>query len=351
MQCEPWGRTPNGKDVDLYTLTNASGTQASIATYGATLVRLLHGDPPADLVLGFDTLDGYLGEHPYFGGTIGRYANRIANGRFTLAGRTFTLARNNGAHALHGGVRGFDKVLWRGRPVTERRDDTVELRYVSANGEEGYPGILSVLVRFTLTADVLRIEYEATTSQPTIVNLTNHSYFNLAGSAGSILDHELTIDAGRFTPIDRGFIPTGEQQDVSGTPFDFRTARRIGVRITEDNEQLRFAGGYDHNFVLNGPPEVMRRAATLQHPASGRVLEVYTTAPGLQLYTGNQLDGTIRGKGGQIYGRHAGVCLETQQFPDAPNQPSFPPAVLRPGQRLRTVTEYRFGRQSPDHPS
>jgi aldose 1-epimerase len=343
MQREPWGSTHDGRPVDLYTLSNSSATRASISTYGATLVQLIHGEPPADLVLGFYTLDGYLGPHPYFGGTIGRYANRIAHGRFTLGGATVALARNDAGHALHGGLRGFNRVIWRARPVSESSADTLELRHLSPDGDEGYPGILSVVVRYTLTAnDVLRIEYEATTSRPTVVNLTNHSYFNLSGAATSVLDHELTIYADRFTPVGRGLIPTGELRDVTGTPFDFRAPVAIGARIDADDEQLRMAGGYDHNFVLNGAPGTMRPAATLRHPPSGRVLEVRTTAEGMQLYCGNQLDGTIRGKAGGFYERHAGVCLETQRFPDAPNQPTFPAPVLRPGERLRTATEYRL---------
>ena len=357
MRREPWGVTAEGVIAELITLTNRAGTTALVATYGATLVRLLHpsppGSPPADVVLGFDDLADYLAPQPYLGATVGRYANRIANGRFVLDGTEHRVTRNEGVHSLHGGAVGFDKVVW---SVVTARDDRVELRYVSPDGDQGFPGTLACTVRYELTEDdVLRIAYEAATDRRTIVNLTNHAYFNLSQSpengvsSRTILDHRLSIDADRFLPVTSDLIPTGEIRPVDGTAFDFREPATLGHRLRETSradgpsgEQLRIAGGFDHCFVLNGREGTLRRAAVLSDPASGRRMEVHTTSPGLQLYTGNMLDGTVRGRGGIAYGRHHALCLETQRFPDAPNQRGFPSAVLDPGDRFTAVTEYRL---------
>jgi len=340
-----FGRTPQGEPVELYTLKNGP-VEAAISSYGATLVRLIAPDrsgKPGDVLLGFDSLEGYLGDHPFFGSTIGRYANRIAGGRFALNGTEYTLARNDGQNHLHGGLKSFGRVLWQARDASGASGPAVELRYVSKDGEEGYPGELSVKVTYTLTAaGELRIDYDATTTRDTVVNLTNHAYFNL-GAAGDVLGHELQIDAARYTPVGPGLIPTGELRSVAGTPFDFRTATAIGTRIEAQDEQLKLGKGYDHNFVLDPPagtPEAPRAAARVREPGSGRVLRVLTSEPGLQFYSGNFLDGGVRGKGGRTYGRRSGFCLETQHFPDSPNQPGFPSTVLKAGERYRTTTIY-----------
>jgi aldose 1-epimerase len=343
-----WGRTADGTAVELYTLTNAGGASVTIATWGATVVSITVPDRagrPGDVLLGFDTLAPYLQPHPFFGSVVGRYGNRIGNARFTLDGQTYTLAKNNGEHSLHGGRRGFDKHVWKARTVPSAGGQALELVHVSPDGDEGYPGTLTATVVYTWTNDnALRIDYTARTDKPTVVNLTNHAYFNLsAGAAPSILDHRLELAADRFTPVDEGLIPTGELRPVEGTPFDFRTPRRIGDGIDADDQQIRFGGGYDHNFVLNGQMGTLRRAAHVTDPASGRTMEVLTTEPGVQFYTGNFLDGTITGKGGRIYARRSGFCLETQHFPDSPNKPDFPSVVLRPGETYRTTTVYTFG--------
>jgi aldose 1-epimerase len=342
-----FGKTTDGQPIDLYTLENANGVQADIITWGGIVTRLVVPDragKPADVVLGFDSAAGYLKEHPYFGALIGRYGNRIGKARFTLNGQTYTLAANNGPNALHGGLRGFDKRLWTARPLSAPEGQALELRYVSKDGEEGYPGTLTARVVYTLTADnTLRIEYEATTDRDTVVNLTNHSYFNLAGQgSGDILSHLMQIEADRFTPVDATLIPTGELRPVAGTPFDFRKPERIGARIDVDDEQIKAGKGYDHNYVLNGQMGTLRRAARVTEPTSGRVMEVHTTEPGVQFYTGNFLDGSLTGKQGAVYKFRTGFCLETQHFPDSPNQPSFPSTVLKPGQTYRSKTEYRF---------
>jgi aldose 1-epimerase len=344
MDVAPWGVTSDGQPIERYTLTSAGRLTAEIANYGATLVRLLHGTPPHDVVLGFDDARGYTGVHPYFGATVGRYANRIARAQFTLDGITAVLTRNDGAHSLHGGLKGFDKVVWHARGQPSHPAASVALSYVSPDGEQGYPGTLTAIVRYSVSPDdILRIEYEATTNEPTVVSLTNHTYFNLSnGSSDSILAHGLTIDADAYLPVGPGLIPTGEIRPVAGTPFDFRTPRTIGSRINDADPQLRLAGGYDHCFVLNGGEGPFRLAARLADPASGCTMEVHTTCGALQLYTGNLLDGTISGKGGQIYRRHHGVCLETDRYPNAPNVPWFPSAVLRPPDRYLSMTEYRF---------
>jgi aldose 1-epimerase len=349
-----FGRTPEGRAVELYTLAGPRGFLVSIATYGATVTSVLVPDRAgrlADVVLGFDSLDGYLAGSAYFGAIVGRYANRIAKGRFRLGAAEHRLATNDGAHHLHGGARGFDKVVWSAEVVSAGDGPSLRLRYASPDGEEGYPGRLDAEVAYTLTrAGELRVECAATSDAPTVVNLTHHSYFNLAGhDAGDVLGHELTIDADRFTPTDAGQIPTGELLGVAGTPFDFRRPLAIGARIGADDPQLRVGLGYDHNFVLNRKGVGLFGAARLSDPGSGRVLEVLTTEPGLQLYSGNRLDGTLTGKAGARYPRHAGVCLETQRFPDSPNRPEFPSSSLKPGERYSSTTVYRFS--SDDAPA
>jgi aldose 1-epimerase len=344
---EAWGQTDDGRAVDRYTLTNAAGAEVDVITWGAIVTRIVVPDRTGkkdDVVLGFDTLAGYLGQHPYFGAVVGRYGNRIAKGRFTLDGKTYTLATNNGPNSLHGGIKGFDKQVWQARPLASADGQGVELTYVSKDGEEGYPGTLTTKVTYTLTpSSVLRIQYEATTDKDTVLNITNHSYFNLAGQAhGDILKHELQLDADRFTPVDATLIPTGEIRPVAGTPFDFRTPHAIGERINADDEQIKFGGGYDHNFVLNGQMGTLRRAARVVEPSTGRVLEVFSTEPGVQFYSGNFLDGTVKGKGGRAYPKRSGFCLETQHFPDSPNHPQFPSAVLKAGATYRSTTEFRF---------
>ncbi|MCC6863076.1 MAG: galactose mutarotase [Bryobacterales bacterium] len=344
---QPFGKTPSGEEVRLFTLTNAGGMEVAITNYGGIVVSVKTPDRSGtigDVVLGFDSLDGYLGPHPHFGSLIGRYGNRIAKGRFTLNGVEYKLAQNNGENHLHGGIRGFDKVVWQARPLTGGDAPGVVLTYLSRDGEEGYPGNLSATVVYSLTPNhELRIDYSATTDKDTVVNLTNHSYFNLAGPGeGDILAHELTLSASRFTPVDKGLIPTGELRAVESTPFDFRKPVAIGARINEKDEQLILGGGYDHNFVLDNSGRGLAPAATVYEPKSGRVMEVLTTEPGVQFYTGNFLDGAIRGKGGKAYGKRYGFCLETQHFPDSPNKPQFPSTVLKPGGQYRTTTIYRF---------
>ncbi len=347
IEKSPFGRLPDGTPVDLYTLRATGGLVAAIATYGGTIVSLQVPDAagaPADVVLGFDGLEGYLARgNPYFGAIVGRYGNRIAAGRFTLDGREHVLARNDGPNHLHGGVRSFDKVVWAARTTSSPEGPALQLSYVSADGEEGYPGRLQVTVTYTLEQGALRMDYAATTDRPTHCNLTNHAYFNLDGEgSGTILDHRLLIQAARFTPVGSGLIPTGEIRSVEGTPLDFRTPTRIGDRVDADDAQLRFAGGYDHNWVLDRSGPSPWLAARVVAPRSRRVLEVLTTEPGLQFYSGNFLDGSLRGKGGKAYPRRAALCLETQHFPDTPNHPEFPSTVLRPGEKYATSTVYRF---------
>ncbi len=330
--------------MNLYTLKNAHGIEARITNFGGILVSLKTPDrngDPGDIVLGFDTFDEYLNTPRYFGATVGRYANRIAKAKFTLDGVGYTLDKNNGENSLHGGVRGFYKVLWQAREVSTD-PPALELTYLSKDGEEGFPGNLSTVVTFTLTTkDELRIDYRAVTDKTTVVNLTNHSYFNLAGEgSGTILDQVVNIDADRFMPTDAGLIPTGELKPVKGTPFDFRSPLAIGVHIQADDPQLKLAKGYDHNWVLNHPAGQLGFAARAVDPKSGRAMDVLTTEPGLQFYTGNTLEGT--GKGGKAYPPYSGFCMETQHFPDSPNQASFPSTVLRPGQHFESTTIYRF---------
>jgi aldose 1-epimerase len=345
---ETFGRMPDGTVVEALTLRNAHGIAVQVITYGGIIVSLETPDrngQPADIVLGFDSLPPYLQDSPYFGAIVGRYANRIARGRFTLDGTTYALATNNGPNHLHGGVEGFDKVVWEAEPFVLPDSAGVILRYTSADGEEGYPGTLRAVVTYTLTADdALVIDYRATTDAPTPVNLAQHSYFNLAGDrGGDVLDHELTLRASRYTPVDSTLIPTGELAAVAGTPFDFTTPHAIGARIGEDHEQLRFGGGYDHNFALDRGGDALALAASVYEPASGRTLDIHTTEPGIQFYSGNFLDGSLTGKRGRVYGHRTGFCLETQHFPDSPNQPAFPGTVLRPGEEYRSRTVWVFG--------
>jgi aldose 1-epimerase len=342
-----FGTLPDGTVVERFTLSNAGGVTVVLSSLGAAIHSIRTPDREgraADVVLGFETLDQWVANPPFFGVIVGRYANRIARGRFTLDGATYTLATNNGANHLHGGTRGFDKVVWRAEPLAEADGEAVRFTYVSADGEEGYPGTLTTSVVYTLTPDnELRLDYRATTDKATVINLSNHAYFNLAGT-GTVLDHELHINADRYTPVDATLIPTGELAPVEGTPFDFRQATAIGARITANHEQIKIGGGYDHNFVLNGAAGEIRLAARAFDPSSGRMLEVHTTEPGVQLYSGN-FASPIEGRGGESYPRHAGFCLETQHFPDSPNHPSFPSTVLRPGETFESTTVFRFGVQ------
>jgi aldose 1-epimerase len=344
---EPFG-TVDGQEVYLYHLSNKNGMKVDITNYGGIVVRLIVPDKNGkfnDVVLGYDDLAGYLKETPYFGAIIGRYGNRIAKGKFKLDGRTYTLAVNNpGDHpvnALHGGLKGFDKVVWE---VLGSSSNTLKLHYVSKDGEEGYPGRLDAEVTYALTdQNELKIDYRATTDKPTPINLTNHSYWNLAGQGnGNILGHEMMLNADRYTPVDETLIPTGKLPSVEGTPFDFRKATPIGERIDADDEQIKFGGGYDHNYVLNRSVKSISLAARVHEPGSGRVMEVLTTEPGVQFYTGNFLDGSITGKKGKVYEKRNGFCLETQHFPDSPNHPNFPSTILKPGQVYKTTTIYKF---------
>ena len=341
---DDFGELGDGRRVARFTLENAR-IRAEVLSYGATVVSLSVPDRDgriADVVLGYEDLAGYLGARGYLGALIGRCANRIAGARFVLDGIEHRLAANEGGNHLHGGLAGFDKVLWRATPRSTPAGPALELAYESPHGEEGYPGNLSVRATYTLEPDALRIDYTATSDQDTVINLTNHTYWNLAGhAAGSILGHRLVLDAERFAAVGPGLIPTGELRAVTGTPFDFRQAAAIGARIDDDDEQLRLAGGYDHSFEVEGADGRLRRAARVSEPISGRVLEVLTTEPAIQLYTGNVLDGT-RGKAGAVHHRRTGFCLETQHHPDSPNQPGFPTATLRAGARYSTATVYRF---------
>jgi aldose 1-epimerase len=345
---EPFG-AKEGIPVDLYTLRNAKGLEARIMNYGGTVISLKVPDRSGqlgDVVLGFDTLAGYTGSeylksNPYFGALIGRYGNRIGKARFKTDDREYTLAANNGPNHLHGGIKGFDKVVWEAKSVPGA-EPALELRYTSKDGEEGYPGNLAVTAVYTLTSDnALKLEFTATADKETIVNLTHHSYFNLAGK-GDILGHEVMINADTFTPVDSTLIPTGELRPVQGTPFDFRTPTAIGARINQDDEQLKFGKGYDHNWVINKPMGELGLMARVYEPTTGRVLEVLSTEPGLQFYSGNFLDGTLKGKGGWVYQFRDGFCMEPQHYPDSPNKPNFPSVLLRPGQVYKNTIIYRF---------
>jgi len=347
-----FGVTPEGDSVDLYTLTNGAGVTMEVTNYGGIITSLRvpgRAGTREDVVLGFDSLSAYTSEsyraaNPYFGALIGRYGNRIAGGTFTIDGRTYTLETNNGPNHLHGGEEGFDQVVWDAESFRKGDRVGVVLRHTSPDGHGGYPGRLDVRVTYTLTPDdALAIDYHATTTKATPVNLTQHSYFNLDGDGdGSILDHDLTIDADRFTPVDSTLIPTGELRPVAGTPFDFREPTPIGARIDADNRQLEYGGGYDHNFVIaDQASDTLRLAARLYEPDTGRLLTVRTTEPGVQFYSGNFLDGSLAGDG-EAYDRREGLALETQHFPDSPNQPDFPSTILRPGEEYTTRTVYQF---------
>ena len=345
MTRAPFGKMPDGTEIEAFTLKNTSGIEVRVITYGGIITSLRVPDRAgalADVVLGFDTLDGYLKGHPFFGAIVGRYGNRIAKGRFTIDNVPYTLATNNGPNHLHGGERGFDKQVWKAEVLTE---NSIRLSRVSADGEEGYPGTLNVEVIYSLTNyNELIVDYTATTDQPTHVNLTQHSYFNLAGhGAGDILGHELMIEADRYTPVDAALIPTGELAPVKGTPFDFTKATPIGARINAAHPQIKNGNGYDHNWVLTDGTNRLKLAARVVEPKSGRTMEVATTEPGMQFYAGNFLDGSITGKGGAKYGHRAGFCLETQHFPDTPNQKNFPTTELRPGSTYTSRTVFKFG--------
>ena len=341
---QSFGKTPDGTSVEIYTLSDGP-YEARIITYGGVLVSLKVPDRNrklADVVLGFDDVAGYVANFngsadAYFGAIIGRYANRIAHGSFMLDGKKYSLPLNNGENTLHGGPHGFNNVVWKAKPVA----NGVELSYLSKDGEAGFPGNLTATVQYTLVKGDLRIEYSGSTDKDTVVNLTNHSYFNLAGQ-GDILKHELTLHASRFTPVDAGLIPTGELKNVESTPFDFRTETAVGARINADDNQLHMGRGYDHNWVLDSGGGRLTEAAELYDPGSGRLMKVLTDQPGIQFYSGNFLDGSIKGKAAKPYELHAALCLETQHFPDSPNRPSFPATELKPGERYHTVTVFSF---------
>jgi len=345
---KPFGKDTQGVPVTLYTLRNKNGVEVSICNYGGLVTSLKVPDKNGhfgDVVLGYDNLADYIKDTPYFGALIGRYGNRIAKGKFTLDGTEYTLATNNVPNALHGGLKGFDKVIWKAHPYQSEFGPALELTYLSKDGEEGYPGNLSVKAVYTLTEDnALKLEFTATTDKDTVVNLTHHSYFNLAGK-GTILNHVVMINADKFTPVDSTLIPTGELRPVDGTPFDFRTPTPIGARIQQDDEQLKFGNGYDHNWVINDYTGATRLMARVYEPTTGRVLEVFSSEPGLQFYTGNFLDGTLKGKGGWVYQFRDAFCMEPQHFPDSPNHPTFPSVVLKPGAEYHNTIIYRFSVQ------
>jgi aldose 1-epimerase len=342
-----FGKLSNGTEVPIYTLVNDQGMCARITSYGGIVVSLTVPDregQPGDVVLGFDTLDEYVDHNPFFGALVGRYGNRIAGGAFELDGETFVLCKNNGPNALHGGLMGFDKVVWDAVVMETVDGPALTLMYESVDGEEGFPGCLEVTVVYTLTQDnALRIDYTATTDKPTVVNLTNHSYFNLSAErSATVLHQELMLNADCFTPVDETLIPTGELRPVDGTPMDFRTPTPIGARIDDEDEQLGYGGGYDHNWVINGDPGVLRPAARVSDPLTGRVMTVKTTEPGVQVYTANMMPASVPGKRGASYVPRGAICLETQHFPDSPNKPGFPSTRLDPGETYETTTVYAF---------
>jgi len=336
-----FGKTPEGETANLYTLTNPTGMTIKITNYGGIVTSIIvpgKNGERVDVALGFDSLELYLKGHPYFGALIGRYGNRIADARFTLNGKTYTLAANNGKNHLHGGIKGFDKVIWKAGEFKNKNEVGIKLAYTSKDAEEGYPGTLSCLVTYSLTdSNELKIHYEASTDKPTPINLTHHSYFNLKGEGqGNVLDHILYIHAGKYTPVDEGLIPTGELKPVKNTPMDFTHPETIGKRMGT------VPGGYDHNYVLDDWDKTLKKAATVFEPATGIEMIVLTTEPGLQFYSGNFLDGTLKGKNGKAYDKHGGFCLETQHFPDSPNKKNFPTAILKPGETYTHTTIYRF---------
>jgi aldose 1-epimerase len=344
----PFGKTADGASVDIFTLRNKKGAEARILNYGGIVVSLTMPDrngQMGDVTLGYDNLESYLKDSPFFGALVGRYGNRIARGKFTLNGKEYTLAINNGPNALHGGIKGFDKVIWEARTLPTTEGPALELRYVSKDGEEGYPGNLSVTAVYTLTENnALKIQYSASTDQETILNLTHHSYFNLAGK-GDVLNYQVMIPADTFTPVDSTLIPTGELKPVEGTPFDFRKPTAIGARIDQDDEQLKFGGGYDHNWVIKKPLGKLGLMARVYDPASGRVLEVLSTEPGLQFYTANHLAAKIPGKGGWMYKARNAFCMEPEHYPDSPNHPDFPSVVLKPNEVFENTIIYKFSVQ------
>jgi aldose 1-epimerase len=348
INVKPFGKLSDGQAADLYTLTNKNGAVAKISNYGGIVTSLTMPDRNgkfSDVVLGFDSLGKYVKDSPYFGALIGRYGNRIAKGKFSLDGSNYQLATNNIGNALHGGIKGFDKVVWTAAPKVTAQGPSLKLTYVSKDGEEGYPGTLKVTATYTLTnKNELKLVYSATTDKDTVVNLTHHSYFNLAGQGnGTILDHVLTLDSSRYTPVDKTLIPTGKIATVKGTPLDFRKPTPIGARIDAKDEQLKFAGGYDHNFVADKlVPGTLTRIAKVEEPKSGRVMEVFSTEPAVQFYAGNFLDGKIKGKGGKVYVRRGGFCLEPQHYPDSPNHKNFPTTELKPGQTYKNTIVYHF---------
>lgn len=348
MTRSPFGTLPDGQAVEAFTFTNANGVEVKAITYGGIITSLKVPDKAGqlgDVVLGYDALQGYLDKSPFFGTIVGRYGNRIGKGTFTIDGQTYKLPINNGPNHLHGGPQGFDKKVWKAEPF-ERGDGVgVVFTHTSPDGDMGYPGTLQATVTYTLTNDnTLRFDYEATTDKATHVNLTQHSYFNLAGAGnGDILGHEIEFKADRYTPVDAGLIPTGELAVVEGTPFDFRKATAIGARVDADHPQIKAGGGYDHNMVFTRTGSDLETLVTVHEPTTGRTMRVATTQPGVQFYTGNFLDGTITGKGGKLYGKRAGFCLETQHFPDTPNKPQFPTTLLKPGETYKQSTAYTFG--------
>lgn len=344
---QEFGKTASGEAVDLYVLKNKNGVEAAITNYGGIIVWLKTADKMgrlANVALGFDKFDRYLTPPPYFGAIIGRYGNRIAKGKFTLDGKEYSLATNDGANTLHGGKQGFDKRVWTAVPNSAPGSQSLVLKYTSKDGEEGYPGTLDVTVTYTLSDDDdLSIDYRAKTDKATVLNLTNHTYFNLAGEGqGDILAHKVAINASRFTPVDAGLIPTGELKKVEGTPFDFHNPTAIGERINNDDEQLKLGKGYDHNYVLDRKGAGLEPAASVTEESTGRLLEVWTTEPAVQFYTGNFLDGTLVGASNRAYTKRSGFCLETQHYPDSPNQPAFPTTVLKPGEEYKSTTVWKF---------
>ena len=344
---ESFGTTSDGQPVDLYTLSNSSGTELRVTNYGGIIVALRVGDRNgklADIVLGHDELKGYFSNSPYFGAIVGRYANRIAGGKFKLDGAEYHLATNNGPNSLHGGLKGFDQAVWNTSTSSGSDGDTVAFSYTSKDGEEGYPGNVQIKVSYTLTKhNELIVDYVATTDKATPINLTQHTYFNLQGEgAGNVLRHEIRLNAEHYTPVDKSLIPTGEILTVKGTPLDLTSPTAIGAHIDSTFDQMALARGYDHNYVINRTNDSLQFAARVREPISGRVLEVYTTEPGIQFYTGNFLDGSIKGKQGHVYQQRSGFCLETQHYPDSPNHSNFPSTILRPGTTFHSTTKYRF---------